>query len=223
MADKNIEGIVSNLTAPKEKARIKRDNYAARAVNDPQVREYGKDAENYNDDEISELSKYIFDAYQFDEDNIDKDEYQGFIDHLFDNYGDLNFYRGAFGKPYSKTSNFLNDSVENQLKELDLYLNGVGGYGYDSVPVDREVRRKLYSQYEKEGLDEIKNAYKTKYNRDFTGSDVDFWIDRAHRQLAKNPNDPFYQNLAKMNDEQIKQLIDIFGFKKPKFYELYFK
>lgn len=228
---KNIPDLVNELNPSQPKPRVKRDSYVARALKDPNVRNYGSgpDAEQYSDDELKELGEYIFDAYQFNEEDPNDDEYQGFYDHLLDNYGSLQYYRGSFGKPYKQASAFDKYSTQNQIDDLDRYLGGLLGGGYEGHELDWRTKQKLYDDARNSGIAAIKNSYKQKYGRDFTGSPEDYWRESAITLAQKYPDNAYLQNLAWIaNDpngvdhtDLIKELIKAFGFTSPRFNEIY--
>ena len=199
-----------------KKTPINRDAYIKRLFDDPD-RSYNEEG-LYNDDEIREMAGYVFDDYGFNkanEEDWDDPKYSGydeFRDHFLDNFGGLTYSRGQRGVPWSYPSGWDKMDLESKNNAIDYYLEGYYGQKKPDYKYAKQIRDEVYKN--------IDDYYKTKFGRNYQGTNADHWRERALNLAAKYPDNAYIQNLAQIakdrngvdHEDLIKDIIDTFGF-----------
>ena len=203
MAYKNPIELAKELQG--KKTPINRDAYIKRLFDDPD-RSYNEN-NTYNDDELRELAGYVFNQYGFDkhneEDWDDPSKYGGydeFRDHFLDNIGSLSHYRGLNGAPWKYPSSWDNMTAREKQDTYNNYW-----YSFTNSPQYRAGGLKQLIPLSDEINRRIKNEYKKKYGRNYTGSNVDDFIELFHR----TPQDQLPGSLDGWSDEQIETLLKL--------------
>lgn len=186
---------------------INKDAYLDRLIKNKDYGDYN-DEGLYNDDELREMASYVFDDYGFNdatEEQWDDPRYSGydeFRDHFLDNFGGLLYDRGRRGVKWSYPSGWDKYDLETKNNAIDYYLDGY----YSQEKPDRKYAKSIRDEVYKN----IDDYYQKKHNRPYTGSKVDAWRERASG-LSDNLK-AAAPGLANLTDEQIEDLIKIFGF-----------
>lgn len=215
MAKTGIEAANEMLS---KKTPVNRDDYlnrVAQTVKDDQF--YNEDGE-YSDDEIREMAGYVFDNYNFDkafEEDWDGDYkgYNEFMDHFYDNFGDLGYERGQRKKEWVYPSSWDKYDVEQKENAIRQYLSG---YQHAKDP-DYKYMEKIKNEVYKN----IDDYYSKKYNRKYANSRNDIWRERAMRLAAKYPDNAYIKNLALIasdpngvdHEDLIEDIVSTFGLK----------